>query len=186
MTAALAHTSRTQPIGREQRDGLDGAQGNAAAPEAGLPRFLSNGAVQAKLEVGAVDDPMERDADKFARAVERGDQALPRFLSSGHGIEARGAAKGAINELAVLPAEASVRRRTVGRDAPQPDSSAPLPRSDGDTASGGGARLVAPLRTRIEGSLGLNLGAVRGHTGAGAEQAAARLQARAFTHGRDI
>jgi len=51
---------------------------------------------------------------------------------------------------------------------------------------GAGAPLPAPTRATLERGMGVDLGGVRVHTGAGAEHATRQLGARAFTHGSDI
>lgn len=189
MKGALAQARRIEPSGRDACEGLDRAERCATGRETGVPRFLSGDAVQAKLEVGAVDDPMERDADAFALAVQRGDRVLPRFLSKEgrHGAQDphAGDARRQTGNFVASPTQLSALRPALGRDSPRHDAIAQSRATD-DPAPDSGAPLAAPVRTRIEGALGLDLGAVRVHTGPGAEQAAARLQARAFTRGSDI
>lgn len=81
--------------------------------------------------------------------------------------------------------------RHVDRDAEVPGKST---RTDGLEAaglvqrasSGSGSRLPDLLRRKFEGSLGVDLGGVRVHTGAESAQAARAVGARAYTVGQDV
>jgi hypothetical protein len=55
-----------------------------------------------------------------------------------------------------------------------------------DRARGAGAPLAPDLRARMEEGLGADLSGARLHTGAGAEQLARSVEARAFTVGSDV
>ena len=76
--------------------GVAPGSGRERSPEqreqAGIPRFLAHPALQAKLEVGPEDDPLEREADAIAESVLHDASALPRFLSPADGDRGRAAA----------------------------------------------------------------------------------------------
>jgi hypothetical protein len=78
---------------------------------------------------------------------------------------------------------------SVQRLAPGGAAATPAMQSTAATAisaPGTGSALPAPTRGTLETRMGVDLGAVRVHDGPGANQAAAGLNARAFTHGRHI
>ncbi len=152
-----------------------------------MPRFLREAGVQARLQVGAVDDPLEQEADEFSLAVQHDEPVLPRFMAREETAAARrmcdecaeAAVEGREDESPVLP----IRRERLRADPPE-DS------ADGSGAAGAaddaGGPLGAPLRTRLEATLGMDLGGVRVHSGPHAARAATSLAAKAFTHGGDI
>ncbi|HEY0151734.1 MAG TPA: DUF4157 domain-containing protein [Longimicrobium sp.] len=77
----------------------------------------------------------------------------------------------------------------VQRLAPGGAAATPAMQSTAATAissPGTGSALPAPTRGTLETRMGVDLGGVRVHDGPGAHQAAAGLNARAFTHGRHI
>lgn len=161
--------------GSESAGVLPGS-GRERSPEqreqAGMPRFLAQPALQAKLEVGPEDDPLEREADAVAESVLHDASALPRFLSSAP------ANTGAAAQPLGQPA---VRRKSLRADPPD-DRPGEASADRGDSVQ----PLLPSLQTRIEASLGTDLGEVRVHQGTTAADASARLGARAFTHGRDV
>lgn len=144
--------------------------------DAGLPRFL--GGAQARLQVGPPDDAFEREADAVASAVLRGKpvaparrpSATPRFQR----LCANCAEKLLEAEAAPADTPGPIRRR-----AGDPGHGTP---AGGDVVSG----LAGGLRTRLEDSLGADLGKVQVHTGPTAHGLARQLGARAFTHGQHI
>jgi Domain of unknown function (DUF4157)/Bacterial toxin 28 len=136
------------------------ARGGASSPSLTLP-------IQAKLEVGAEDDPLEREADAAAEMVmdTRGgdgdthglrpaNHAVQRLSSAGAaaGIEAPASAVSAINQL----------------------------------RQSGGSPLAPELRAFYEQRMGEDFGPVRVHTGPAASGVAEELGAKAFTIGKDI
>ncbi len=124
------------------------------------PRFP----VQAKLRIGAVDDPLEREADRVA------DEAL---RMPGPDVPA-GTAPPRIGRI-----QPKLRAGATGaplrRMAPAPDS-----------FGGRGEPLPAPERGFFERRLGADFGGVRVHHGPDAAESARSLGARAYTYGRDI
>jgi len=168
---------------RESRH--DGAKPKAAgdccaetnSTEAGLPRFLDS--VQTKLEVGAPDDAFEREADAVAEAVQRDEPVrAPRVASSVPRYQ-RLCADCAEQLLAERsrPVNDGVVQRLLD------DSGGDAPASTGGETS---SALAPTVRTRLERSLGADLGGVRVHTGPAADEMAHWLGAKAFTHGQDI
>jgi hypothetical protein len=165
--------------------GVAPGSGRERSPEereqAGIPRFLAHPALQAKLEVGPEDDPLEREADAIAESVLHDASALPRFLSPADGDRGRAAAP-TNSGAAVRPqGQPGVRRKSLRADPPD-DGQGEASADRGDSVQ----PLLPSLRTRIEATLGADLADVRVHQGATAADANARLGARAFTHGRDV
>jgi hypothetical protein len=160
------------------------AAGNAAfAPVAGMATAGGNGRpaaaapmrahrppVQAKLEVGAQDDPFEREADAVA------DRVLSMPVPSGAGDA------GPPRITPLRASTAATAQRSAGGEGRVSNGV----RSSIDALRGGGIPLRADARAFFEPRFGRDLSAVRLHTGATAARTASALSARAFTVGSDI
>lgn len=155
-----------------------------ASPEAARPRRRPR--VQAKLEVGSVEDPAEREADAVARRA-------VTFLSGG-GTPA-GNGDGAVHrrigrKSAGGPASGGPARG--GPDAADavvgPDGGplAPVTEAAIESARGGGSPLPDAVRPALEAAMGADFSAVRVHTDPAADASAAAMGALAFTTGSDI
>lgn len=117
--------------------------------------------VQPQLEVGAVNDPLEAEADTMADRVVRREAAASAFETD-------------------TEVQAQLQ---VGADggAAGPELSAGI-----DRARGAGASLTPDVQDRMEDSFGVDLSGVRVHTGAASARMNDEIGARAFTHGTDI
>jgi hypothetical protein len=122
--------------------------------------------VQAKLLVGAADDPFEREADRIASLVVGGQPATGDGAGPAH------------DEPPPLQRAADGGSADGGFAAPT-DFSSFLGR-------GGGSPLPTSLRQPIESRLGADLSGVAVHTGSDAAAAAGAIGARAFTYGSDV
>lgn len=129
-------------------------------PAAGVPAQI-----QAKLEVGATDDPQEHEADRVADRVMR--QPAP----------------GDSGECATCAGERP-RLRAKPADPSAPARSAP--ESVARTLGSSGRPLEPAARSFFEPRLGHDLGAVRIHDDARAATSAVEIGARAYTHGTHI
>ena len=129
--------------------------------------------IQAKLQVGAVNDPAEAEADRMA------DQVL-RSLEAG-------AADKPVSRLS----------RMVRRSGAAPGSDAPGHGFDGGPVSpdveqgiakarGGGQPLDEVTRSEMESGFGADFSGIRVHTGGQADTLSRSLNAKAFTTGNDI
>lgn len=136
-----------------------------ARPRPASPAAPSNQWLQAKLRVGPVDDPLEREADRVADALVSGGVALAEAPAR---VQRKCAACAAAED------------ETVHRKAAGPGHGAAVTAA---SALGPGTPLPAAERAFFEPRLGRDLSAVRLHH---AEPAAVGLGARAFTLGRDI
>ena len=128
------------------------------APQAGS----SADAFQAKLKVGAIDDPLEHEADRVADQVTRmaaSDTAPPQVCRD--------------------------KLQNNEAPAPAPALSAASP-SMHRTLRGVGEPLDAATRAYFEPRFGRDFGDVRVHTGAQAAESAREISAHAYTVGRDI
>jgi hypothetical protein len=136
---------------------------------------------QAKLRVGAIDDPAEVEADRVADQVMRMPQPV---------VQRQCDRCAAGNDEAVAlksrPDEepSTIRRLPSANDGAQ-DADGELP-ADFSRRLGVGEPLDAASRTFFEARLGVRLDPVRIHADADADAAAARVRARAFTLGRDV
>lgn len=143
------------------------------------------GSAAGVLQVGAVDDLAERDADRVA------DQVLRR-LESGDGALFPDAGRGRVQRSSAVPTSerhtsgGRVRRAaapTVGLEGGALDAadSAAIQR-----ARRGGSPLDDGVRRRMESGFGSDLGSVRLHTGAEATRLNESMQAQAFAIGSDV
>ena len=146
---------------------LASAVGNQA-----MQNLLRGGWLRAKLEVGGVDDPEEREADAVAGALGRAQDPV--------GCASCGAGGSCEDQ--------TVRRKPEAAKPARPGRPA-LPRSLEHHVRGltsGGEPLAPSLRLFFEPRLGQDLGQVRVHRDADAQAAAQAIQAQAFTFGQHI
>jgi hypothetical protein len=173
--AGCAGESRWGPAGD--------AQGRLQAALDGSPRVLEQAqqaealsfarglGVQPQLTIGAPDDPFEQEADRVARQV----------VSDINGPPPEPAQE---DELMRKPAP-SISRVSAGAPGGEMPASPELEASIGHARAGGEA-LPDVLRGRLEDSLGADLGGVRVHRDAQADQLNRQIQAKAFTSGQDV
>jgi hypothetical protein len=139
-----------------------GRSGEDKCPACDDPKAI--GGVQAKLSIGATDDPFEKEADDVADKVMR--------MPAGHGAPAIARADGP---------QGTLRPKPAGPTTPASAGfAAALSRQPG------GAPLPTEARGFFEPRFGRDLGHVRIHHGSSAQALAADINARAFTHGADI
>jgi len=160
----------------------------ALQPKVG--RRFSTAITQAKLQVGAADDPYEREADQVADAVMR------HFSRSG-GISQDQATE----TVARTPISRITRSHFNSSNTPAPGTkiarstapSAAAGPAGGEVessiesriqrASGSGESLDSDTRSRFEGAMGTDLSGVRIHNNSAI---APQIGAHAFTHGSDV
>jgi outer membrane protein OmpA-like peptidoglycan-associated protein len=178
------------------------ARGEAPLPKGRAPAFSGPASplwsllaraggrpLQAKLRVGAVDDPLEREADRVAEAVVSGSAApatVQRKCAACEEEEKEAAVHRSPAELPTEDEEEKLQtKRAAGPTGSTPEVS---PKTASRIASfrGGGEALPPAAKAYFEPHFGRDLSAVRLHTGAEATAAAGEVAARAFTVGRDI
>jgi hypothetical protein len=142
----------------------------------------SVGAVHTKLVVGAVDDPLEHEADRIADQVMRMPESAPPAISSGAAAVNRACA--ACEEEEEHGRDQSVRAKPADRADVSGHSFAPP--AVYDALASPGQPIDPAGRAWAEQRLGRDLADVRIHTGAAADRGARAIGARAFTVGRDI
>jgi hypothetical protein len=125
--------------------------------------------IQPKLRIGAVADPLEREADHVAGQVMRMADPSPRVTPGAPRISRACAACG---HTADMPGGAGGDHATADRAAA--------------AVRRGGTPLPGALRAFFEPRFGQDFAAVRLHTGPGTAEAAASIGARAYTLGRGI
>lgn len=170
--ACLRRLARGSGPARSELGALQSTGGNAS-----VARLLRAGQrpapplLQAKLLVGAADDPLEREADRVADQVMRTWSTVPTPATvrpdEAHHARLRRLVEPGQDPTSAFEADASVARRLAAR-------------------RGGGHILPPPLRDRMEAGFGADLTGVRIHRDAEAAELSTGLAARAFTHGRDI
>lgn len=169
--------------------------------------------IQAKLAVSDRHDPMEREADSVADRVSAGQPAPAVSRMAAPEKKPETAARQVQPEKKKEPVQRAAKeerkpetpvQRTAAPETPvqrQADEREEVQtKSAGDGAGasmgnaaqqavdskGSGRPLDSGVRSRIESSLGADIGHVRVHDDPSARAAASALNARAFTHGSDI
>lgn len=142
----------------------------------GIPQF--------KLKVGAVNDPLEHEADRVADAVMTDRIANVRGIAAEAPVQRACAACSAGEGTCPKCDEEShaVQRKALDSPAVRTDVSGPV----GAALASGGAPLTASIRSFMEPRFGRDFSTVRVHAGRAANDAAAALGARAFTIGRNV
>lgn len=172
----MSHASRMAPVqapreqaAPEQRT----AKGISRECPAGNQALLRR--LQAKLAVGAVNDPLEHEADAVADRVMR--MADPGAVS-------RGAPPRISRKCAACEGDEkqTVRTKRDGTDTGESEA----PDTVQDALSSPGRPLDPQTRAFFEPRFGRDLGDVRIHTGAAADRSARDVNAQAFTVGRDV
>lgn len=142
-----------------------------------------------RLEVGAVDDPLEREADLVAQQVVA---ALAGERVDDHHPTGGEPPPGSPPAIRRVPAASRIRRSAdVGRvaDDPSGDGGGVLDTATTtriERARRGGRPVPATVRRSMESALGADLSAVRLHTGRESTELNDRIRARAFTIGADV
>lgn len=145
------------------------------SPPLSLPVAISAASrttLQPKLQVGASDDPYEREADAVA------DRVVRSIAQTG----------GEPPQRRVMRSEMAAQRlvqraATIGVEGGE---------VDGDTsrriesARGGGRGLPEQTKNQMEGAFGTDFGAIRVHEGSQSSELNDRIQAKAFTVGNDV
>ncbi len=183
--------------------------GQAARPSVARPqRAVGNQArlrLQAKLAVGPVDDPLEREADHIAdqvvdrvmspSPVSRGGEGMPNVqreaeeepASTDSGPAPAASAAPASDDplkaqIEQILAQEGLQRRAEGESPAVSEGF----ESTLSGAKGGGQPLPSAVRTEMESAFGADFGGVRMHTDGQAARMNQDVSARAFTHGQDI
>lgn len=169
MTATHANQKAKKPRDSDRSEEADTASPTSDAPPSGAIG-LGDAILQAKLTVGPASDRFELEADAVADRVVR---------ALGTGVA--GASAG--------DAPATVARRvqrapvTVGLEGGELDDDT---NRAIQSRRGGGKAMPSPVRESMEGAFGADFGAVRIHEGSQASELNDRIQAKAFTVGRDV
>lgn len=132
------------------------------------PRPLQS---QAKLAIGAVDDPLEQEADRIAVRVLR----MPEGGASGAPLQ--------ISRICDRCASADHLQRSAAGDG---SSESGVPASVQAVLSSAGRPLDADTRAYFEPRFGHDFSNVRIHAGVAAQESARDVHARAYTVGQDI
>jgi len=139
------------------------------------PLGRSHEVLQAKLAVGPVDDPLEREADRVADAVLAG--AMPPPIDASPAVAQRKCAACEAEEAPLQRKEAAAAAQAVA---------GPAPAVVHDALRAAGHPLDARARAYFEPRFGRDFAEVRLHTDARAAQSARAVGALAYTVGRDV
>ena len=159
-------TDSAQGDGFLRRQCACGARTLGAATCAACGQARKAGAIsglQAKLRLGAVDDPLEAEADRISEQV----LAAPK--------------PGVLGMQAAAPA---IQRRSG--DPAQAATHASVPASVDAVLGASGAPLEPALRQDMEGRFGRDFSGVRVHADGAAQRSAQEIDARAYTAGKHM
>jgi hypothetical protein len=159
-------------FGRSEQASRDVSQHPASSP---LPR-----PIQAKLEIGAVDDPLEREADRVAEQVMRMPEPAAAMTSQGNPVVRRNCA----NCKKEDDEHKKIARKEFGGAVGLDRMTAPpivhqVMRSQGE-------QLDPASRAFFEPRFGRDFGSVRLHTDSLAARSAQEMSALAYTVGRHL
>jgi hypothetical protein len=139
--------------------------------------MLRSGALQAKLSVGAVDDPLEHEADRVADQVMRMPDPALSVQSAPPQISRKCAACAEEDKEKMLRAKPAGAAGPAGGEAPSIVH---------DVLGSSGQPLDATTRAFFEPRFGRDFSDVRVHAGPTAEQSLREVSALAYTVGRNI
>ena len=144
--------------------------------------------VQAKLTVGAPDDPYEQEADRVAdQVMSMAPPAPVQRLATGAIEVQRDPLAATITPLvqrAMEEEEEPLQAKAMQRQTNS--SNAPTLETRLNQSQGGGSPLPSETRSFMESRFGTDFSQVRIHTDSASVQMNQELSAQAFTHGRDV
>ena len=211
---AKAQAQRTKTASRTgARDdtGLRPRRAFGPGPAGSTPWSFSRIAIQPKLTLSAVDDPLEHEADRVAARIMRmaDDSAAPEEFAASDGVAIQRAADTDEIRERLINAFLNAGDETVQRQAAAPENEddeekgeeilmrKPSTSKDAEPGAaglesrirsleGGGDALPDSVRRSMEPRFGHDFSGVRIHTGAAATELAANTNARAFTVGNNV
>ncbi len=159
----------------------------AGGAPAGLPRFLG-APIQKKLAVGAVNDPLEREADRVAEQVT---SSAPVSAAAGAGVQRKcacednsdGECEKCRAQREELPVPVSIQRRAGNGKETGASDSPPIVHQ---ALRSPGKPLDGAVRTTMELQFGRDFSDVRVHTGSLATRSAESVNALAYTAGNNV
>jgi hypothetical protein len=137
--------------------------------------------IQCKLEVGAVDDPLEAEADRVADHVMRMSAPAPPVSNNSHDLDDE-----LVHRKCAGCEEEEKNKKLNMKSNGHPAATGEAPPIVDQALSGVGHRLDASTRAFYEPRFGADLGGVRVHTDSLARQSASAVNARAFAAGNHI
>jgi hypothetical protein len=167
---------------KARRSATPAARQVAAGPKARgqraeIRQILGRGAVQPKLTIGAPNDACEREADHVADQVMRMAGSETATATPTHGSPP---------VLQRMCDECDEELQAKPRSAARPTASSAVDAAASRATESGGNPLPTALRSFFEPRFGRDFSQVRVHTGPEAAESARAIQARAYTHGRDM
>lgn len=185
-----ARPTKSKESGKHATNSASFSQENSSG--VGQASFFSD--VQAELEFGKADDPLEREADTVAERV-ISKNTLPENASfysraQDYRLQRQPEEKKVQREeeketvQRKREEEGMVQQKSEGSGKGSTSSASFSAQLSG--AKGGGVPLSGNARANMEQGFGTDFGEVRIHTGATAQNLSSAIGAKAFTHGRDI
>jgi len=182
MDRAISSSSARRPAGAGRAARAQGVNARLAP----APPGRANQVLQRKPRIGAVDDPLEHEADRAAERVLRGDAVGPLGGAAEHPQRKCAACEAEDPETLRRQASEEEEEEVLQR---KPEAGGPRvtgAEAAAGAVAGGGVPLSAGLRGYFEPRFGTDFSHVRLHTHARAASAAGAIGARAYTLGGDI
>ena len=159
------------------------------------PGFLSgagNLAIQRKLTIGSVDDPLEHEADRVAEHVMRMPSGLGRIDSSAPQVQRKCSCGGTCDSCRSDEEHWTVQRKSAARPsigaagAAAATTAMHAPPIVHEVLRSPGQPLPSSVRTFFEPRFGADFSQVRVHTDTAAQRSAQDLNANAYTAGQNV
>jgi len=172
--ASLLTRARTPVLGGPTRTAAPRSAEAIPAASAGERNGAPRIALQRKLAIGAVDDPLEHEADRVAEQVMH--MTDPALVSHASPLRLN-------RKCAECEEEEKGKLQKKSAGAADSQTAPPIVH---EVLAAPGAPLDAPTRAFMERRFGYDLGRVRVHADAAAEQSAQAMNAHAYAVGHDI
>jgi uncharacterized protein DUF4157/lysine-specific metallo-endopeptidase family protein len=159
----------------------------SAAVTAGVAQGRLVRPLQRKLKIGAIDDPLEREADRLANRVVHGPDYKPLNTTSTGLTLSRKCGCGGSGETAGACEECSKKQETIVQRRPASANAHGIePTVVHDTLNSPGQPLAPRERAFFEPKFGHDFSRIRIHNDSQASASAQAVEALAYTVGRDI
>jgi|ERR1017187_1537490 hypothetical protein len=195
-THATAERSRTGPSAGPKSPAANSIYGNAPLDRefqpvrtdpawnfSAIPVSRAPVSIQPKLRIGAVDDPLEREADDVAGRVMRMPDSSPVVSSAVRGVQRKCSCGGSCDKCQSDQEHKQVQRKHAGSGGTGLTEAPPIVH---EVLRGGGQPLDPATRAFMEPRFGHDFSRVRVHADAEAQNAAKAVHARAYTVGHNI
>jgi Domain of unknown function (DUF4157) len=150
---------------------------------ASIPVSAAPISIQPKLQIGAADDPLEREADEVGGRVMRMPDSSAAVSSVVPRVQRQCSCGGSCDKCQSHEEHGRVQLKQAGSGGPGSTAAPPIVH---EVLRGGGQPLDGATRAFMEPRFGRDFSGVRVHAGTDADRAAKAVHARAYTVGQHI